>query len=153
MNINVLSLIEDALIGGRIVESAYIHNNSLIEQIYTDWQNNKHTDDTFKDFLIECLNTGQENCNSQTITTYKPITKTYDLYEYDEKYKEYKKIQNQIDDLKRAQSNILKELAESKNKALADISTYEIASNNYGKYLEFRVDIEEILKIDSGENK
>ena len=78
------------------------------------------------------------------------------LYQYqqaDEKYKEYKKIQNQIDDLKIAQSNILKELAESKNKALADISTYEIASNNYGKYLEFRVDIEEILKIDSGENK
>ena len=51
------------------------------------------------------------------------------LYQYqqtDERYKEYKKIQNQIDGLKREQSKILKEIAESKNKALADIGTYEI---------------------------
>ena len=26
----------------------------------------------------------QENYNSQTVTSYKPVTKTYDLYEYDE---------------------------------------------------------------------
>ena len=151
MQIDVLTLIEDALIGGRNWELAYIYNNPLIEQIYRDWLNNKQTDYTFRDFLIECLNTEQESCNSQTTTSYKAVTKTYDLYEYDEKYKEYIKIQNQINDLTRARSNILKELAESKNKALADIGTYEIASNNYGKYLEFRVDIEEILKIDSGE--
>ena len=45
------------------------------------------------------------------------------LYQYqqaDERYKEYKKIQNQIDGLKREQIKILKEIAESKNKALAD---------------------------------
>ena len=41
MNINVLSLIEDALIGGRNGEMAYIYNNPLIEQIYRDWRNTK----------------------------------------------------------------------------------------------------------------
>lgn len=152
MKINILKLIEEALIGGRNGEMAYIYNNPLIEQIYRDWRNNNlQTDNTFKDFLTECLNTEQENSNSQTVTTYKPITKTYDLYEYDEKYKEYKKIQNQIAVLKNDQSNILKELAESKNKVLADISTYEIKDKGYGKYLEFKILVEEILKIDSGE--
>ena len=129
----------------------YIYNNPFMEQIYRDWRNNKQTANTFKDFLIECLNTGQENSNSQTVITYKPITKTYDLYEYDEKYKKYKELQNQIDCLKRNQNNILKELAESKNKVLADISTYEIKDKGYGKYLEFKILVEAILKIDSGE--
>ena len=133
MKINVLSLIEDALIGGRNGEMEYIYNNPIIERIYRDWLNNRQTDYTFKDFIIECLNTEQENCNSQIITTYKPIKKRYDLSEYDEKYKEYKKIQYQINDLKRDQSNILKELAESKNKTLADISTYEIIKIDTGE--------------------
>lgn len=150
MKINVLSLIEDALIGGRNGEMEYIYNNPIIERIYRDWLNNRQTDYTFKDFLVECLNTEQENHNSQTISTYKPIKKRYELSEYDEKYKEYKKIQNQINDLKRDQSNILKELAESKNKALVDISTYEIIYGEYSKYIEFKVNVEEILKIKEG---
>ena len=150
MKINVLSLIEDALIGGRNGEMAYIYNNPFMEQIYRDWYNNKQSDNTFKDFLIECLNTKQENGNIQTISTYKPITKRYEISEYDEKYKEYKKIQYQINDLKRDQSNILKELAESKIKTLADISTYEIISGQYGKYIEFKVIVEEILRIGTG---
>lgn len=97
MKINVLNLIEDALIGGRNGEMTYIYNNPFMEQIYRDWRNNKQTNNTFKDFLIECLNTEQENGNSQTVTTYKPITKRYELSGSNEKYKEYKKIQNQID--------------------------------------------------------
>lgn len=47
--------------------------------------------------------------------------------------KSIKKIQNQIDGLKREQSKILKEIAESKNKALADIGTDEIIKINTGK--------------------
>ena len=149
MKINVLTLIEDALIGGRSGEMSFIYNNPFIEQIYRDWRNNKQTDNTFKDFLIECLNTKQENNTTQTVTTYKPITKTYDLYEYDEKYKKYKELQNQIAVLKNDQSNILKELAESKNKELADIGTYEIKDEGYGKYLEFKIHVDEIIKIDT----
>lgn len=153
MKINVLSLIEDALIGGRNGEMAYIYNNPLMEQIYTRWHNSKQTNNTFKDFLIECLNTEQENHNSLTVITYKPITKKYNISNNNEKYKEYEKIQNQVDDLKREQSNILKEIAESKNKALADISSYEILSGTYtyDKCIEFKVRVEEIIKIDTGE--
>lgn len=89
----------------------------------------------------------------KTVITYKPITKRYELSGSNEKYKEYKKIQNQIDGLKRDQSNILKEIAESKNKTLADISTYEIVSGTYtyDKCIEFKFSVEEILKIDTGE--
>ena len=36
------------------------------------------------------LNTEQENGNIQTVTTYKPITKRYELSGSNEKYKEYK---------------------------------------------------------------
>ena len=151
MTIDILRLIEDALIGGRNGEMAYIYNNPLVEQIYREWRNNNlQTDNnTFKDFLTECLNTKQENSTTQTVTSYKPITKSYSLYDSDEKYKKYKELQNQIAVLKNDQSNILKELAESKNKALADISTYEIVYGHYGKYIEFKVFVEEIIKIET----
>lgn len=151
MKIDVLSLIEDALIGGRNGEMAFIYNNPLMEQIYRRWYNNKQTNNTFKDFLIECLNTKQENYDGQTVITYKPITKRYDLTTYEEKYKEYIKIQNQIDVLKRDQSKVLKELAESKNKELAGIGTYEIVSGAYSEYIEFKVLVEEIMKTGTGE--
>ena len=39
--INILNLIEDALIGGRNGETTYIYNNPFMEQIYRDWRNNK----------------------------------------------------------------------------------------------------------------
>lgn len=152
MTIDTLRLIEDALIGGRNGEMTYIYNNPFMEQIYRDWKNNKQTNNAFKDFLIECLSTEQENCNNQTITSYKPITKRYALSEYDEKRKKYIEIQNQINALQRDKQNILEELAESKNKALADISTYEIVSGQdgqYAKYIEFKVNVEEIIKIET----
>ena len=149
MTIDILRLIEDALIGGRNGEMTYIYNNPLIEQIYRDWRKNKQIDNTFKDFLIECLSAKQENSTTQTVASYKPITKSYSLYDSDEKYKKYKELQNQIAVLKNDQSNILKELAESKNKTLADISTYEIVYGHYGKYIEFKVLVEEIIKIET----
>lgn len=65
MKINVLNLIEDALIGGRNGEMTYIYNNPFMEQIYRDWRNDKQTNNTFKDFLVECLNTKQENYDGQ----------------------------------------------------------------------------------------
>ena len=41
MKINILNLIEDAVIGGRNGETTYIYNNPFMEQIYRDWRNNK----------------------------------------------------------------------------------------------------------------
>ena len=153
MKIDILRLIEDDLIGGRNGEMAYIENNPFIAQLYREWRgNNLHAGNTFKAFLTECLKEDKDDHKVETTITYKPITKRYNLSEYDEKHKEYKKVQNQIDDLKRNQSKILKELAESKNKELSDIGTYEIKDEGYGKYIEFKVLVEEIItKIDSGE--
>ena len=148
MKIDILRLIEDALIGGRNGEMAYIDNNPFINQLYREWQRSKKSNNTFRDFLLECLSTEQNSCDTQTVTTYKPITKRYDVYDYDEKYKEYKVIQEKINTLQRDMQKILKELAESKNKVLADISTYEVKSDSMGTYLEFKVSVEEITKIE-----
>ena len=63
----------------------------------------------------------------------KTLERLYRYQQADERYKEYKKIQNQIDGLKREQIKILKEIAESKNKALADIGTDEIIKIDTGK--------------------
>ena len=150
MQIDVLKLIEEALIGGRNGEIAYIYNNPFIAQIYREWRNGKKFNSTFGDFLLEILNTEQVGCANQTVTTYKPISKKYQVSEYDEKYKEYKKIQSQINDLEIDKQDILREIAESKNKTLADISTYEIVYGEYNYYIEFKVNVNEIIKIDTG---
>ena len=63
----------------------------------------------------------------------KALELLYQYHQADERYKEFKKIQNQIDGLKREQIKILKEIAESKNKTLADISTYEIIKIDTGE--------------------
>ena len=153
MKIDVLRLIEEALIGGRNGEMAYIENNPLIAQMYREWCNSKKLNSTFGDFLLEVLNTEQEGYDNQTVATYKPITKRYNLSDCDEKYKKYKVIQEQIRDLQRDRQDILREIAESKNKALADISTYEVKHGEYDTYIEFKVLVEEIIKIDTGETK
>ena len=149
MKIDILRLIEDALIGGRNGEMAYIDNNPFINQLYREWQRSKKLNNTFRDFLLECLSTEQNSCDTQTITTYKPIIKKYNLDKYSEKYKEYDKIQDKIIELQRDKQKILKELAESKNKALADISTYEVVYGNMETYLEFKVNVTEITKLET----
>ena len=153
MKIDVLSLIEEALISGRNGEMAYIYNNPLMEQIYRDWRNNKQTDNTFRDFLLECLSTEQESCNIQTVTTYKPIVKKFTLDKYSEKYKEYHRIQDKIIELQMDKQKILKEIAETTSKALADIGTYELKYGEYGNYIEFKVNVEEITKLEEVKEK
>ena len=147
MKIDILRIIEEALIGGRNGEMAYIENNPFIVRLYSEWCNKTKRYSDFKGFLTECLNTNQEDLGTQTITTYKPIKKRYDLSSYDENYKEYKQIQSQISVLQRDMQNTLKEIAESKNKALADISTYEVMYGEYGSYIEFKVLVEEITEM------
>lgn len=156
MKIDVLRLIEEALIGGRNGEMAYIENNPFIALLYREWRNknkNKSPNNTFRDFLLGVLDTEQENYDTQTVITHKPITKRYNLSDYNEKYKKYRVIQEQIRDLQKDRQDILREIAESKNKALAAISTYEVKHGEYDTYIEFKVLVEEIIKIDTGETK
>ena len=148
MKIDVLRIIEEALIGGRNGEMAYIENNPFIAQLYREWCDKTKRYDDFKGFLIECLNTKQEDLDTQTVTTYKPIKKKYVIDDYSEEYKKYRVIQEQINALQRDKQNILKELAESKNKALADISTYEVTHGEYSSYIEFKFFVEEIIKLE-----
>ena len=41
MKIDVLTLIEDALIGGRSGNMSFIYNNPLIFELYNQWKNKK----------------------------------------------------------------------------------------------------------------
>ena len=74
MKINVLRLIEDALIGGRNGEMAFIENNPFIAQLF------RESKLIFKDFLLDCLNdkTEQYNNNSKFLI-YNSPKKFYNL--------------------------------------------------------------------------
>ncbi len=149
MKINVIQIIEDALIGGRNGEMAYIYNNPLIEQIYRDWRNNNlQVDNTFKDFLLECLNTEQEESLLNKQIGYKVLTKAYQIIEYDNDWKEYKRLGDEIGKLTNERNHILKNIAESKNKMLADISNYEIKYNEYSTNIVFSFRVEEVIRED-----
>lgn len=64
MKVDVLRLIEDALIGGRNGEMAYIYNNPFIFELFNQWKNKNdnlklyqgNNSEAFKGFLKECLN-------------------------------------------------------------------------------------------------
>ena len=68
MKIDVLTLIEDALIGGRNGEMAYIYNNPFVFELFNQWKNKSDNlklyqgNDTkaFKGFLEECLKEDKE---------------------------------------------------------------------------------------------
>ena len=55
MKVNVLRLIEEALIGGKNGEMAFIENNPFIANLYREFANN-NKDRSFKAFLLDCLN-------------------------------------------------------------------------------------------------
>ena len=149
MKIDVLGLIEDALIGGRNGEMAYIYNNPLMEQIYRDWRNNNlQVDNTFKDFLIECLNTKQDKSLIDKQIGYKVLTKAYKITESDSDWKEYKRLGSEIRKLTDEKNQILKNIAEGKNKMLSDISKYEIKYNEYSINIVFSFRVEEVIRED-----
>ena len=149
MTIDILRLIEDALIGGRNGEMAYIYNNPLIEQIYRDWRNNNlQVDNTFKAFLIECLNTKQNKSLIDKQIGYKILTKAYQITKSDSDWKEYERLGSEIRKLTDEKNQILKNIAESKNKMLADISKYEIKYNDYSTNIVFSVRAEEVIRED-----
>ena len=63
MQIDLLTLIEDALVGGRSGDMSFIYNNPLIFELFLQWKNKKENlklyqgndAKAFKGFLNECL--------------------------------------------------------------------------------------------------
>lgn len=139
MKVDVLRLIEDALIGGRNGEMAFIQNNPFIYELYMQYIHETKKD--FKSFLLDCINS--EDSNTKNITNYKyeEIKKSYSLDKCNKEYKEYRQIEDEINILQNKKREKLKEIATIINPQLVDISTYEIKYKEYDNELQFKINV------------
>ena len=147
MKINVLRLIEDALIGGRNGEMAFIENNPLIANLYREFANNSK-DRSFKAFLLDCINdeTKQDNNNFKTTEM---IIKEISINAYSEEHKDYKK---QIEILNSQQKNVneaLKKLAIKTNETLASLTNdYKIKYGEYSTFIKYNIVVKNIKEME-----
>ena len=142
MKINVLRLIEDALIGGKNGEMAFIENNPLIAQLF------RESKLSFKDFLLDCLNDKTEQYNNNSKTT-EMIIKEISINAYSEEHKDYKK---QIEILNSQQKNVneaLKKLAIKTNETLASLTNdYKIKYGEYSTFIKYNIVVKNIKEME-----
>ena len=143
MKINVLRLIEDALIGGKNGEMAFIENNPLIANLYSEFVRNSE-DGSFKAFLLDCLNdeTRQDN---NSFKKREEIIKEISINANSEEYREYKK---QVEILNSQQKNVneaLRNIAISTNKTLATLTNnYELKFSEWNIFVKYKIDLKVI---------
>lgn len=147
MKVNVLRLIEEALVGGRNGEMAFIENNPFIANLYREFANN-NKDRSFKAFLLNCLNDETEQYNDNNFKTTEMIIKEISINEYSEEYKDYKK---QIEILNSQQKNVneaLKKLAITTNETLASLTNdYKIKYGEYKTFMKYSIVIKNIKEM------
>ena len=165
MQIDVLILIEDALIGGRSGDMSFIYNNPLIFELYNQWKNKKENlklyqgDDTkaFKGFLNECLKEDKDESKVETPIDigYKNLTKEYTISHSDKDYIEWKKLETEIIVKRKQQRDLVQAMAKSYNVSLADISNVKLQDSFRDKKIVFEFSVEAILedKIQEGNQK
>ena len=139
MKVAVLRLIEDALIGGKNGEMAFVENNPFISELFRQYRNDTQKD--FKSFLLDCINNKETNKNETLDYKYEEIKKSYSLNKCNKEYKEYKNLEDEIRLLQSKQREKLKEIATILNPQLVDISTYEIKYREFGNELQFNIDV------------
>ena len=139
MKIEVLRLIEDALIGGKSGEMAFIENNPFISELFRQYENDTKKD--FKSFLLDCINDEEINKNERLDYRYEEIKKSYSLDKCKVEYKEYRKLEDEIRILQNKHREKLKEIATILNPQLVDISTYEIKYREFGNELQFKINV------------
>lgn len=156
MKINVLSLIEDALIGGRSGEMAYIYNNPFLFELFIQWKNKRdnlslyqgNDNKAFKGFLNECLKEDKDEPKVKTpqVIGYKNLTKEYEIKHSDEDYTEWKKLETEISVKRNQQRDLLQAMAKKCNESLAEISIVKLQDPFQGKKIIFEFSVEAILK-------
>jgi hypothetical protein len=138
MNIKVVDLIREALIGGRNGEMAYIYNNPFIFELYNQWKNTRRNlelyqgNDTeaFKGFLKECLeeDTVEPEVETPKVIGYKTLTKEYDVSTRDENFKEWEKLEDEIKEKRHKQ----RQLVEGVKKGIGDYTKIMILKLSKG---------------------
>ena len=163
MKIDVLTLIENALIGGRSGDMSFMYNNPFIFELYNQWKNKKENlklyqgDDTkaFKGFLQECFKEDKEEPKVKTpqVIGYKNLTKDYEIKHSDTDYTEWEKLETEIDVKRNQQMDLVQAMAKKYNDSLADISIVRLQDTSQGKKIIFEFSVEAILKDKQQEDK
>ena len=156
MKIDVLTLIEDALIGGRSGDMSFIYNNPLIFELFLQWRNKSDNlklyqgNDTkaFKGFLEECLKEDKEEPKVKTtqVIGYKNLTKEYNINHSDKDYTEWKNLETEINVKRNQQRDLVQVMAKKYNESLADISVVKVQDTFGDKKIVFEFSVEAILE-------
>ena len=145
MKIDLLELIEDALIGGRNGEMAYIYNNPLIQQIYSE------SGLSFREFLQNSLSEAEESYLKEIELEFE--LQYYEVKEFikEDTYKSFKESLDEYQGLERVLENeskkVCKELRDNPfiGKILTYIGNgdkvrYDIKNNTfYGKFNKSKI--------------
>ena len=163
MQIDVLTLIEDALIGGRSGDMSFIYNNPLMFELFLQWKNKKENlklyqgDNTkaFKGFLNECLKEDKDEPKVETtqVIGYKNLTKEYTVCHSDEEYTEWKKLETEISVKRNQQRDLVQAMAKKCNESLAEISIVKLQDTFQSKKIVFEFSVEAILEDKQQEEK
>lgn len=156
MKIDMLRLIEDALIGGRNGEMAYIYNNPFVFELFSEWKNKRdnlklyQSNDTeaFKGFLKECLKEDKDEPKVETLQLigYKNLTKEYHINQSDKDYTEWKKLETEITVKRNQQRDLVHAMAKKCNESLAEISIVKLQDSFQYKKIVFEFSVEAILE-------
>ena len=156
MQIDVLTLIEDALIGGRSGDMSFIYNNPLIFELFLQWKNKKENlklyqgndNEAFKGFLNECLKEDKDEPKVETpqVIGYKNLTKNYEIKHSDEDYTKWKKLETEITVKRNQQRDLVQAMAKKCNESLADISIVKLQDTFQSKKIVFEFSVEAILE-------
>ena len=163
MQIDVLTLIEDALIGGRSGDMSFIYNNPLIFELFLQWKNKKENlklyqgndNEAFKGFLNECLKEDKDEHKVETpqVIGYKNLTKEYEIKHSDQNYTEWKKLETEITVKRNQQRDLVQAMAKKCNESLADISIVKLQDTFQSKKIVFEFSVEAILEDKQQEEK
>ena len=156
MQIDVLTLIEDALIGGRSGDMSFIYNNPLIFELFLQWKNKKENlklyqgndAKAFKGFLNECLKEDKDEPKVKTpqVIGYKNLTKDYEIKHSDKDYTEWKNLETEISVKRNQQRDLVQAMAKKYNESLAEISIVKLQDTFQSKKIVFEFSIEAILE-------
>ena len=156
MQIDVLTLIEDALIGGRSGDMSFIYNNPLIFELFLQWKNKKENlklyqgndAKAFKGFLNECLKEDKDDPKVKTtqVIGYKNLAKDYEISYSDKDYTEWKKLETEITVKRNQQRDLVQAMAKKCNESLAEISIVKLQDTFQSKKIVFEFSVEAILE-------
>ena len=163
MKIDVLKLIEDALIGGRNGNMSFIYNNPFIFELFLKWKNKSdnlslykgNDSEAFKGFLNECLKEYKDETKVETPQAigYKNLTKVYDIRHSDTDYTEWKKLESEINVKRNQQRDLVQAMAKKCNESLAEISIVKLQDTFQSKKIVFEFSVEAILEDKQQEEK